>query len=387
MQKISLVLFASLALPLCAHAVESANLLFAVDISMTAQDRAAAIDVVSTLTNSSATTAITDDTSDVSVGGAIGLTLFDDTVRRFVALAPLSNSEQIIALNQALSDVPGSVRSTSNLAVGIERAIDDTLPESGGQLFVFSRGIIDTDTKDPRARFAEWLDVILLPQAREKSIAITLVLPPGSTADPEVGAAFSTAEPHQLVSWREAHKPPAALLALRGVQDRPYGDAPAHTSAEASATAGTSLASSPGTSPGVTLSGNSVASTNSAGKPMTLIRAGLLILAVALLIAIVLWRRKVLRRVSVGDETSRKNTTYLPLSAKPSSTMSHWVDDDSIHTRRTAAASTSKPASRSTAESASSPSSTSSDEDKPAARPDTPMPTTVKLDDDEPWER
>ncbi|MGJ8537976.1 MAG: hypothetical protein ACSHW2_12545, partial [Parasphingopyxis sp.] len=137
----------------------------------------------------------------------------------------------------------------------------------------------------------------------------------------------------------------------------------------------------------VTLSGNSVASTNSAGKPMTLIRAGLLILAVALLIAIVLWRRKVLRRVSVGDETSRKNTTYLPLSAKPSSTMSHWVDDDSIHTRRTAAASTSKPASRSTAESASSPSSTSSDEDKPAARPDTPMPTTVKLDDDEPWER
>lgn len=381
MQKIGLVLFASLALPLCAHAVESANLLFAVDISMTAQDRAAAIDVVSTLTNNSATTAVTDNSSDVSVDRSIGLTLFDDTVRRFVALAPLSNAEQIIALNQTLSDVPVSGRSTSNLAVGIERAIDDALPESGGQLFVFSRGIIDTETKDPRARFDEWLDVILLPQAREKSIAITLVLPPGSTADPKVVAAFSTAEPHQLVSWRETHKPPAALLALRGVQDRPYGDAPAHTSAEASATAGTSPASLPGTSPGVTLSGNSATSTDSAGDPMTLIRAGLLILAIALLIALVLWRRKVLRRVSVSDATTRRNTTYLPLSAKPSSTMNHWVDGDSIHTGRSTAAS------RSTAEPASSPSPTSSGEEKSATRPDTPMPTTVKLDDDEPWER
>jgi len=140
--------------------------LFAVDVSLSAGEKDTLFEI------------IRETTQVVPETHSIGITLFDDTVRGFVAPAQL-DEQQVKALNQIITDAPVSVRSTSNFTVGIERAIDAFEPTGSANLVVFSRGVIDTKSQDPRAqhtKFIKWLDEVLLPQATQSNIAVHFVV-------------------------------------------------------------------------------------------------------------------------------------------------------------------------------------------------------------------
>jgi len=138
--------------------------LFAVDLSLSTNDKEVAFEIIRETTLNAPETQ------------SVGLTLFDDTVKAFVTPSTL-DTKQVKMLNRAMAAVTDTSRTTSNLAIGIERAIDAFDAENGANLVVFSRGVIDTSTQDPRARFSVWLDEVLLPQATQNDIRITLVIP------------------------------------------------------------------------------------------------------------------------------------------------------------------------------------------------------------------
>jgi len=289
------------------------QVLFAVDVSMSARQRASAIDVVHEMTNRA------------PPGMSIGLTLFDDTVRGFVAGSLLNETEQLSALKNALDNVPTSVRGTSNLAIGIERAIDDPVPSTGSHLIVFSRGVIDTPTQDSRARFSEWLESILLQQAEDKGVIVSLVLPFDHRADPRIIDGFSKFNSHNVISWRSPNLAPQELVQWLAIPDRSYGSEVGEMvdnggESPASAATDTGSLQEPVNPPQTT--------NRLADKPLTTLRLVLLILASVLLIGIILWRMKSRREVTSVDSTAQTTSTYLPLSTKPGQTMNYRTEDD-----------------------------------------------------------
>lgn len=298
------LLIAGLSANFAVHAQASKSTLFAVDVSLNAQERSAAFDLIG------------ETILDIPQDHSLGLTLFDDTVRSFVANA-LPSVAQIKALDQALTEAPDSVRTTSNLAVGIERAIDDPVPPGGADLVVFSRGVIDTPSQDPRARFDEWLEKILLHQALQKQVVITLVLPKDATADPALTAAFEKSLPHQIVFWREDNKAAVELIRMLGVNDREFGSS-AYTEltpAEVPQAEAASLISS------IEVAESTAPPVRSAWHIVRLI---FLMIALILLIGSLYWWYRTQRNAMVSEQITHQSSTYLPLSAKPGGTMGRW---------------------------------------------------------------
>lgn len=296
--------------------------LFALDVSLSTDNKETAIDIVTEVTLTAPDTQ------------SVGLTLFDDTVRGYIAPSPL-DMQQIKSLNQTMAEAQDSVRSTSNLAVAIERAIDAFSPDERANLVVFSRGIIDTKTDDPRARFNEWLDLILLPQATENNIAITLVVPQTLEVSPPIKQAFEKSEFHQITTLESGASIPPELLSLLSITDRAYGAAELPDEVVAVAETDTTEDT---TRQG---SANQFATQSADATPqdsmdLPMMRLVLLALACTLLVGILIWRFFG-RRASKGDGNASdhddptmrmQSSTYLPLTEKPSDTMDHWMEKE-----------------------------------------------------------
>lgn len=282
----------------------SAHMLFAVDLSLDTASREIAFDVI----------------KEVSVNASestqVGLTLFDDTVRLYVAPGPL-DAAQKESLNQAMSDPPPSVNGTSNLAVGIERAIDRFTPDSTAVLVVFTRGVIDTETQDPRARFTEWLEHILLPQATEANTAISLVVSNTVIVSAQMTEIFSTSDAHQIMVFEVGQPLNSGLVSILGIQNRTFGK----TSTQIAVVAET--ISTPINAE--ELSSFKTESLDLWQSNKSLItRLVLLFLASTVLIVLVVWYFRAKPKTQNLEQTDISSTsTYLPLTNKPSRTMSH----------------------------------------------------------------
>ncbi|MFK8082575.1 MAG: hypothetical protein AB8B97_20030 [Granulosicoccus sp.] len=283
--------------------------LFAVDLSLDTEDRNAAFEIIRETTLSAPETQ------------SFGLTLFDDTVRGYIAPAPLVQ-QHMETLNQTIAQAQNSVRPTSNLAVGIERAIDAFSPDERTELVVFSRGVIDTETDDPRARFNEWLNVILLPQAAQSNVAITLVIPQNLGADPQISKAFENSELHQITSMASGTSIPSELVSLLNIPDRAYGKL---ETAEQIAVNSTTESGQQVSQNTLITQGTNTRSENS-DLPMT--RMVLLAVACSLLIGILAWRYFSRTTQNVNDDPTMPSSTYLPLTEKPSDTMDYWREKE-----------------------------------------------------------
>jgi len=292
--------------------------LFAVDLTLSAEDKKNAIESIKETTLTS------------PQSHSIGLTLFDDTVRDFVAPARLEK-EQLASLHQALINIPASVRSTSNFAVGIERAIDAFTPDNGANLVVFSRGVIDTESEDPRAQFIEWLEQVLLPQASDSNIAVSLVVQQNITTQKEIKeikeikAIFARSDSHRVIEVKAGTQIAQELIRLLTLSDRVRGG-------EDSSSA-ILLASDSTTADTQTVSDER---SNTAGfvelskvwVTIPLVRLVLLAISIALLISIVYWRYRANRVTSHDDPTVQKTSSYLPLSKKPNETMEDYINKE-----------------------------------------------------------
>ncbi len=291
--------------------------LFAVDVSLSASDKQAAFEI------------IRETIRTASEEHSIGLTLFDDTVRDFVKPAQLEN-QQIAALYQAMAEAPVSARSTSNPTIGIERAIDAFEPVGGANLVVFSRGVIDTKTQDPRAQFIEWLDKVLLPQATQSNIAVSLVVNHNQSThasniglnSKEIKEVFSKTDMHTIISWTSDTQLAPQLTSLLNTSDR------AHTQVDPSdESAGDSTTSS--NPEGI----NKQSHASDAQKPfnvrtLPVVRLILLAVCLALLFGIVIWRFRTKRASKRVDHTAHSASSYLPLTRKPSETMQEYMEKE-----------------------------------------------------------
>lgn len=311
--------------------------LFAVDVSLSANEKETAFEIIRE------TAYIAPETH------SIGLTLFDDTVRGFVDPAPLDN-QQIKILHQTMTDAPVSVRSTSNLAVGIERAIDAFEQSREVNLVVFSRGVIDTKSKDPRARFIEWLDQVLLPQATLSNIAVSLVvnqnqsnLGPGLESNSkEIRDVFARNDTHKYISWASGTRIAPELISLLNIPDRNYAKV---NQSDASVTESTTITNTVDTDKTTTILEDTISPTtnpvdaNTANnaldveEPFTnsvlpIIRLALLAFCLALLLGIILWRYSSKRASGSADHTGHLSSGYLPLTRKPSETMGEYREKD-----------------------------------------------------------
>lgn len=298
-----------------AFAQDLTDTLFAVDLSLSANDKRAISEM------------IRESTLQMPETRSIGLTLFDDTVRGFVAPAVL-DTQQIKALNKALADAPAPVRDTSNLAVGVERAIDAFEPEGRAELVVFSRGTIDTQSDDPRARFNEWLEKILLPQAAQNNVAISLLVPQSLNVAPEMLQLFLNSSSHQLIRFDAQREISPELIALMDIPKRLYGADDSlsenRPQAQDAPEQGSSISSANADQSGVA---------NTRSRPMLeglpIGRMALLVLACLLLVGVFLWRLRVQRKQPEIDDSSMSSGTYRPLTEKPGKTMKDWEKQDS----------------------------------------------------------
>jgi hypothetical protein len=273
------------------------HILFAVDLSSNTADKELAFDVIKEVTVSAPKSA------------QIGLTLFDDTVRFYVPPNFL-NAPHIQALNQAMFEPPPSVHGTSNLAVGIERAIDRFAPDSSAILVVFTRGVIDTETQDPRARFTEWLEHILLPQATLASTAISLVIPDGEIASRQIKDVFAASNLHHIIVSEAGKTLNAELASTLGIQNRVYGNAPK------SITVVAEILPTP-LEPALYPAKPDYIESLLSDKTL-IIRLVLLALASTALLVVVFWYFRAKpkpRNIEQTDHSS--SSTYLPLTEKP----------------------------------------------------------------------
>ncbi len=298
-----------------AGAQESRYTLFAVDLSLSPQQRNMAYDVIREVTLIK--------TNDHT----IGLTLFDDTVRRFIAPAKMDKA-QILAINETLADSLVSVRSTSNLAVGIERAIDNLGLNEPANLVIFARGIIDTPSQDPRARFREWLEVVLLPQAAEENISITLVVPQQQFIDPIIKQAFISSNSHHVLDATPGERAAPALISLLGIADRPYGEVDLSLSPENAPP--TPTVPQPDDDTAIELTNDAATSRFDLAFIAKIL---FLIIATTVFCGILYWRYRVKKNPSNHSQTTVPSSTYLPLTEKPATTMNSWMKDneDALH--------------------------------------------------------
>jgi len=322
---------------------ENKHTIFAIDVALGAEDKAIAFDLVKeTVLNAPAT-------------HVIGLTLFDDTVRAHVEPAQLS-SEHIKTLQQTIDSAPDAVRATSNMAVGIERAIDNFTPDGGAHLIVFSRGVIDTETQDPRAKFMEWLDKVLLVDAAQSKIAVSLVYLQSYPASSPINDIFAKTDLHSVIVSTSGGQVASELLAILNIADRTYGQESSEEQLAVAEPATTDLEKpaeplnqGSGVSEAVSEEASDVAlaegiltpqesvvnvveqsdSTSSQSQPKTkllsIIRWVLLILSAALLAGIVYWRHRSRRNYVSDMNTTHSSSSYLPLTQKPGETMDHYL--------------------------------------------------------------
>lgn len=305
-----------LMLALCANssavAQELTHSLFAIDLSLGAKDKQAAFDIVR------------ESTLVAPESRLLGLTLFDDTLRAYVAPSSL-DAQHIKALNQALAKAPESVRATSNLAVGIERAIDALNPAGRADLIVFSRGAIDTATDDPRARFNEWLDKVLLPQAAQNNISISLVVPQDLDIDPILEQSFANTAPHRLVSFNSADELVPELTSMLNIPKRVYGVPDLQPEPDTQAL---ETAQQEPTDEQVDAE-NTQSLFAGKSREFPIGRMLLLLIACSLLVVLMIWRYRVTRASPELNDNSMGSGTYRPLTEKPSKTMESWVEEQS----------------------------------------------------------
>lgn len=283
--------------------------LFAVDTSLGHQNKQAAFEIVKQTTVSAQQSQL------------VGLTLFDDTVKNHIAPSRL-DIDQIRALNLAMVEAPVSELATSNFAVGIERAIDAFSPEGGANLVVFSKGVIDTETDDPRARFYEWLNQVLLPQAANNNIAITLVIPADLPPHPQIEQTFAAEDKHRILIAESGAPIAAELQMLLNIPDGIYGDG-ALTGiydAEVVSTVENEAMDTP--------IKTTIGPIKEEISIVPILRWVMLVVFSILLVGILILRYRTQRAISASEQASKSSSTYLPLTHKPNDTMRAFMDKD-----------------------------------------------------------
>jgi len=300
----SYFLFLSLFISANALASGPSYTLFAVDLALGANEKATAFEIIRETTLNAPET------------NKVGLTLFDDTIRGFVAPASLEK-QHIITLHQAMAEAPQAVRSTSNLTVGIERAIDALEPLGGANLVVFTRGVIDTQSDDPRAKFIEWLDEILLEQASTSNIAISLIVQKDQPSHETIKKVFAKKDVHRIIISSSTGRIAPELASLLNIAERTYGQGQASDNNAAEAVA---VSQEPANNQ------DSQTLTDRASKPsvLTITRLALLFVLMTTLFGLVYWRSFARRSPKNADHTAHSSSTYLPLTQKPSETMDHY---------------------------------------------------------------
>ena len=302
--------------------------LFAVDVSLSANEKETAFEIIRRTTHVAPET------------HSIGLTLFDDTVRGYVAPAQL-DEKQIKALHNTMADAPVSVRSTSNFTIGIERAIDAFEPIGGANLVVFSRGIIDTKSQDPRAqykKFIEWLDEVLLPQATQSNIAVNLVVNQSQAnqesnlapTSKEISDLFTRTDKHSIINLASSTKVAPELISLLNIPEGDFAQGrPSDASVSPSATAAELEGASQISTEDISEQTSAIEIQESSNLGvLSIARMVLLAVCLALLVGIIIWRYRTRSASRSDDDTAHSSSSYLPLTRKPSEAMEEYMEKE-----------------------------------------------------------
>jgi len=118
--------------------------------------------------------AITAIANQVPSDAELSLIVFDDVVQQVVPLQRVG-AAQFAEIQSTLSSVKSTA--SSNLAAGFERGLDELKEQPRAQLVVFARAIVQATDADRQTRYRQWIKELLLPDAAERGIAITLVAP------------------------------------------------------------------------------------------------------------------------------------------------------------------------------------------------------------------
>ena len=117
---------------------------------------------------------IMDISRGIADGTIISLIVFDDVVQRVVPLQRVG-AGHLADFENTLAGIKSSV--SSNLAAGFERGLDELNDQPAASLLVFARAAIDGADEERKVRYRKWLVQLLLPDANDRSVAITLVAP------------------------------------------------------------------------------------------------------------------------------------------------------------------------------------------------------------------
>ncbi|ASJ74274.1 hypothetical protein [Granulosicoccus antarcticus] len=104
---------------------------------------------------------------------SVGVVIFDEVFQRSTDLT-VADDAHLERISQVFSNVKPS--EFSNIAVGIEKGISE-LSTEGGVLLVFGNSDILLADANAVAKYSDWLELVLLPDAASKSIAIILAVP------------------------------------------------------------------------------------------------------------------------------------------------------------------------------------------------------------------
>jgi len=267
---------------------------------------------------------IRETTYQVSDDRAIGLFLFDNTIRNYV-LPDLVNANQLKLLDTATTSPLHNIPASSNLAVGLERVLDSVTDKSGTEVVLFARGVIDTPTTDSRARFFEWLNVVLLPDAKEKNATVTLVTP-AIGASTQILNLFNNSNQHKHVIFMPGKQAPLELINVLDIPQIPYGD--------------TIVRSTQAGDPATPDNGDLQPTVDS--KPIAnpamsnwipIAKLVLLLLVLVLTVVLCAWffwsRHRQASTQSNSTLSHSASSSYLPLTEKPSVQVDLWTASES----------------------------------------------------------
>ena len=241
---LALPFVAACLLGLSATAADTPPLVVAVDVTLEPRERA------------SASATVTELVGALPPDAEIGLVVFDDVVRDVVPLAAAS-ADQLDAFDAALGADARDVR--GNVAVGLERGLDELGERAGAHLMLFARAQVSGEDEESRERFAAWYRELLLPDAAARGIAVTLVAPPSGadatllsdigehsgnavvTLDADAGASLVTALRRRLagagIELAATTVEDDAIPATRELEASTAGDASVATAASPTADA------------------------------------------------------------------------------------------------------------------------------------------------------
>jgi len=244
------------------------------------------------------------------------LVVFDDVVQKLVERG-INDSSQRNEIDEVLSSLKAA--DTSSMAAGMERSYDAAKDNPGSTVLLFSRAQIDSESEVGKSRHKDWLDLVLLPDARDAEITVGLFTPEQGADEAIVNSVISHSLNTHTLLTAEAGVPASLTRLIPGITT--MGELLGSTVIVAGdATQDQDEGKSEDSASATTDTTESPAIDQSAGQQWlkylwTIALASLAILLLFLLVWVV--KSRGAKERSAGDMTTGTSSTYLPLDAEP----------------------------------------------------------------------